>query len=399
MKDKGTIIYIGGFELPDKNAAAQRVMANAQIIRSIGYSPVLVGISKVGGNFNYNQAILNEYHNFDCWSLRYPVRTIDWFEYLSNIDNFIKIISKYKDVRAVICYNYQALAFEKIRIYCKKNDIKIISDCTEWYRSDEGNLMFRVIKYLDTSFRMRYINRKVDALIVATTYLKDYYFNKTAVVIPTLISTVVSNDQKELDLVTGDFPRLVYAGVPFRLGKRLKKRDSAKDRLDILIRALYNISKKGVNFIFDIYGITKEQYLISIPEDEQLINELIDKVNFHGRKDSEYIKNELMRADFTLLIRDDNRTTKAGFPTKFTESIICGTPVISNKTSDLDKFIIEGKNGFLLNRGSNWIDEDKLIKILTLNKSTRIELKEYCKKSNVFNIFNWSEEMRKIIES
>lgn len=43
--DKKVIIYIGGFELPDKNAAANRVMNNAKIMRDIGYHVVLVGVS------------------------------------------------------------------------------------------------------------------------------------------------------------------------------------------------------------------------------------------------------------------------------------------------------------------------------------------------------------------
>ncbi len=43
---KGTIIYIGGFELPDKNAAAQRVVSNAKLLREVGYDVVLVGVDK-----------------------------------------------------------------------------------------------------------------------------------------------------------------------------------------------------------------------------------------------------------------------------------------------------------------------------------------------------------------
>ena len=30
--EKGTILYIGGFELPDKNAAAHRVLSNGKIL-------------------------------------------------------------------------------------------------------------------------------------------------------------------------------------------------------------------------------------------------------------------------------------------------------------------------------------------------------------------------------
>ena len=32
-----SILYLGGFELPDKNAAAQRVMANAKLLREMGF--------------------------------------------------------------------------------------------------------------------------------------------------------------------------------------------------------------------------------------------------------------------------------------------------------------------------------------------------------------------------
>ena len=36
------IIYIGGFELPDKNAAAHRVLGNAKILRELGYKVILI---------------------------------------------------------------------------------------------------------------------------------------------------------------------------------------------------------------------------------------------------------------------------------------------------------------------------------------------------------------------
>ena len=35
---RGTVLYIGGFELPDKNAAAHRVLGIAKILKELGYS-------------------------------------------------------------------------------------------------------------------------------------------------------------------------------------------------------------------------------------------------------------------------------------------------------------------------------------------------------------------------
>lgn len=43
---KGTILYVGGFELPDKNAAAHRVLSNAKIFRELGYNVVFCGVNR-----------------------------------------------------------------------------------------------------------------------------------------------------------------------------------------------------------------------------------------------------------------------------------------------------------------------------------------------------------------
>ena len=68
-----------------------------------------------------------------------------------------------------------------------------------------------------------------------------------------------------------------------------------------------------------------------------------------------------------MFLRDDNRVTKAGFPTKFVESISAGVPVITNKTSDLEYHLKNGENGFLL--GNN-IENDLKIAI---ENDTKIE--------------------------
>lgn len=41
--EKRTILYV---ELPDKNAAAQRVLSVAKIFKSIGYNVIFLGIDK-----------------------------------------------------------------------------------------------------------------------------------------------------------------------------------------------------------------------------------------------------------------------------------------------------------------------------------------------------------------
>ena len=41
-----TILYVGGFELPDKNAAAHRVVSNAKILKALGFQVVFLDINR-----------------------------------------------------------------------------------------------------------------------------------------------------------------------------------------------------------------------------------------------------------------------------------------------------------------------------------------------------------------
>ena len=73
---------------------------------------------------------------------------------------------------------------------------------------------------------------------------------------------------------------------------------------------------------------------------------------FLGRIDQEKIPALYGEADFMVLLREDNRKSEAGFPTKFTESMMSGTPVICNLTSDLGEYLIDGYNGFVVENDS-----------------------------------------------
>lgn len=43
---KGTILYFGGFELPEKNVVTHRVLNNAKLFREFGFKTVFLGVEK-----------------------------------------------------------------------------------------------------------------------------------------------------------------------------------------------------------------------------------------------------------------------------------------------------------------------------------------------------------------
>ena len=42
---KGTILYVGNFELPDKGASANRVVNNGKLFKSLGYEVAFFGVN------------------------------------------------------------------------------------------------------------------------------------------------------------------------------------------------------------------------------------------------------------------------------------------------------------------------------------------------------------------
>lgn len=369
---KGTIIYIGGFELPDRNAAAHRVLNNGKILRELGYNVVFIGIDKEMG---YDKDILETkktIQGFDTWLIPYPRSSKQWIEYLSNITAYTEVISQYADVIAVICYNYQAVALMKIKKYSNRHNIKVIADCTEWYSTKGTNVFFKIIKGTDSFLRMRIIQKKLDGLIVISRYLEDYYSNcRNVICIPPLVDLLETKwDIQETDYYDKK-TRLIYAGSPGR----------NKDRLNIVIEEIHKLDIV-YNYEFYIIGINEKQYLRDFPNHKSIIKKLEKNITFLDRLTHAETLRYVKMADFTMFFRDDTRMTKAGFPTKFVESISCGTPVITTRSSDLEEYLIEGQNGYFIENKESI--NSVLEKVFRLSQAQIRTMKKKCYESKNF---------------
>lgn len=334
MRDS-VILYIGGFELPDKNAAAHRVLSNAKIFRELGRKVVFVGVDRELGSESNVLETYKTVQGFEAFAVPYPKGTKNWVKNMVNIEPYISLCKKLGNVSSIICYNFPAIALNRLRIHCNKNGMKCLADVTEWYSVAGRSIPVRIVKGFDTWYRMRIVQKKLDGLIVISRYLENYYRDcKNVVYIPTLTDTSEEKWKGTLQK-SGDALKLVYAGNPGR-----------KDRIDVLIEALQSVKR---DYHLDVIGITKEQYLGMYPQHGKFLSGC-QSIVFHGRLEHlatlEYIK----KANYSCFFRDDDRVSKAGFPTKFAEALTCGTPVITNKTSNLDEYMQNGKNGVLLDK-------------------------------------------------
>ncbi len=383
MEEK-RVLYIGGFELPDKNAAAHRVLSNGKIIKELGHKVFFLGVSK---DENCNPEVLKTISSTNYgtnYSVKYPKTKSEWIFYLSDISVITSIVES-DTIDVIIAYNYPALALFKLNKYCKKKGIKLIADCTEWYVA-EGNILFRTIKGLDSFFRMRVIQPNLDGIIVISTYLNNYYLkkNKNIILVPPLVD-LSDSKWKQRNEKENSFCSFVYAGSPD--GK-------TKDHLGKIISAFLKVNK---DFNFNILGITIDEYN-EIWKETPIPISMKDKIKFHGRVSNLEVIKKLKESDFSIFVREDNLITKAGFPTKFVESISAGTPVLTNKCSNVEDYLVAGVNGFFV----DIFDVDTLTNslnfVLDCSKDKLEELKFNCVKYDKFNYLEYKNEFVSLLK-
>ena len=97
------------------------------------------------------------------------------------------------------------------------------------------------------------------------------------------------------------------------------------------------------------------------------------------------------------MFRNSSIESNAGFPSKVSESLSLFVPVITNDTGDLKKYIINGKNGFIIDIFNSDVATEQLNKIINLNSNDIFKMKMYCKNNKVFNIYNYREIMSKFL--
>ena len=378
---RNNVLYIGGFTLPDGNAAAQRVIANAKILRELNYAVFLVGLS-------HETTVMSvfKYEGFDCINLPYPKTIKEWWRMLTSIEQYLPFYSK--DTSMVIAYNHPAIALKKLLDYNLKHGIKTVSDCTEWYEP-RGSVLFKAIKGWDINNRMYKIHPQLDGIITISKYLEDFYKYKgvKTVLLPPLVDKQEMKWKLEERQDT-DSINLLFAGT---IGK------GNKDRVDFIIEALEDISKEISNTIsLNIIGITEKQFRYVY---EGWSKRAIPKfVHFYGRLSHQEVIERLKKSDFQIFVREQNLANTAGFPTKFVETISAGTLVLTNASSNLKDYMQEGINSFELDISSKNALARSLMKPLSLSKEEIIKKKEIIK-TDMFDYRQYVEQMRRFLDS
>lgn len=382
MNDK--VIYVGAFELPDKNAAANRVVANGKILQSLGFNTVYVG---------FGHAIKNSIHRevlegSEYFTLNAPTNLKDSLRYLASISFIEEILGTDKERYpiAIIAYNYPFIALFRLHKFCLRNNIRLVADCTEWYDNPKGTIGYRTIKNVDMFCRIRIIQPKLHGIIVISKFLYDYYHKKTrniALLPPLVDVTDPKWTKKSLKAGTGAV-KLIYAGSP---GK------GTKDRLDVIINALSVIKERySVRFELTVVGLTEADYLRDFSVSSLPAN-IREYIIFLGRLAHSDVLEETKNSDYVIFYRDRNLGNTAGFPSKFVEAFSCGVPVLTNGTSNICDYLKDGVNGYLINDSDSDALVSSIQRALSATKEDIYRMKENLINNNPFDYRNYRGEL------
>lgn len=341
------IIITGAFRFPDGDAAAARVLGIGKSLRDAGFIVEFAGWETAEREqdrapdgdcffqgFRYVSSAEFRDQPLPAWRRLAHYwgtgrRTLSWLrgEDLSG-------------VHAIIAYHGTSRFLLGLRRLCRRHDIALLFDCTEWYESAHmvGGRFGPVA--LDHALRMRLINRMIGQGIVISRFLESYYAARQCRVFR-LPPTIDLEDAKwQLVTMPSKLPAkldLVYAGTPAK-----------KDLLGTALHGIRHLLKRGRDIRLHLIGPSRSAVAANVDGGDALLEALGDRVVFHGRKPQADIPALLADKDFSLLMRPQKRYAEAGFSTKFVESLAAGTPVLTNLTSDLADYVQDRRESMLM---------------------------------------------------
>lgn len=330
------VLLFSDFGLPDSCAASTRVMNIAKILKELGHDVDLLGVS-----YKQDEPLYGCCGSISFRMIRAPfftgamafkrIRRIkkDLEEYLNNRSYNIVLLSN-------VYYDYSDVFFR----YSKKTDAKIVVNAVEWYDVNNAKFagLFGFINLIKNRIALRFLHVKMNNILAISSLLEEFYkkCGCNTITIPTII------DPEEYRTISASTPadantvKIAYAGSP------AKK--------DYILNAVYAVGlltdEERKRLELHLYGPKVEQ-LIALGVSEAYLEEYKSCIICHGRIPYEQVKEKVVAADYTVLLRPNRRYANAGFPTKVGESMACGTPVIANHTSDLHRYILDGKTGIV----------------------------------------------------
>ena len=361
----------------------------AQVLAINGYQVSFVCQCVPKGKQEYSKDDKFDY-SYTKQYIKIPkLSAVEWmFEELSGIKLFKLFKKRMRQIKPDLVIFYGYSAEKKIVNYCKKNNVEIIVDRTDWFEASDREGLFGLIftKYVADKSIEKY-DYEANGVISISKYFYDFYKagGQNTIWLPPIFEVAHHDKFKKR---SSEAIRLVYAGS---LG-------GTKDIIDPVVECVFSkFNKEKIRFALNLVGITEEQLNVRFGKhDWKMVG-----INAYGRVPHDAAERIVSESDFSFLLRQNKRYAKAGFSTKFAESMSNGVPVICTKVSGADVLIDNMKNGILIENNEVSTIEATLNKLLNLTDDEIADMKNaaYDSALKYFDYHAYIEPLRLFIEN
>lgn len=381
------ILYLSGNIFPHGTAYSNRIMHLSLLCKSMGHNVHVISDYTLIKGYKFEEI-------YEINGISYQALSIkkNMFTRLNLPLICSKVLMNYLRNYKIdfVIFNAYSDRYKKVKRILEMNGIPYTLELCEWI--DKSNFRFNMINYrfhrMEKYYKNIYVKEK--GLIAISRYLADYFESRglkttripTILDLPNIEYSTITNNEKII---------IVYIG---NIG-------ISKENMRVIIQAIEALEADAKRIEFHIYGPSKTQVINNIGGDKDLLERVSDFVFIHGKVDHQHVPNILRNADYSIFMRPDRRSSHAGFPTKLAESMSVGTPVITNDTGDIGLYLVNNKNGYLLQDSNVRTILDALRKALELSKEEYVLMRKNARATAEanFDYRIYKDSMQEFIEN
>lgn len=376
-----TVLFCISETFPNGPAYASRTKAITDILLKNNYQ-VIILCDKIVNNYKETSnsvkviEVITKKHSKFYNILKLPKKYEQVLDYILSNNKIDLIISRSMVDR-----------FNRVLKLSKQYHIPLILESCEKYHYSNWKFGILNPRFWQFQLNWRFQYKKVDGVIAISRYIKDFYEKNN---IHTYLLPAVKNinELQLINLISDDRVKLLFFGS---LGNG---KDLIKPIISTLIENTYLSSKIDVH----LYGPSEKQV-------KKLFIKKIDLsrnsfIHIHNRINSSEFEQELIGYDYGLLLRPNRISSVAGFPTKLVDYLSFGIPVITNAIGDIKNYVVNGKNGFIMNSLNREAIESILISLINLDETTRIQMRINARESaeEYFSTNKYLEGLREFMD-